>query len=1236
MKWITAVDLNKWADTKDAQQYLPELVEKLIYNSVKDIKSFKKLRVPIGDKTYLRGFDVDVDSRESIYLVGSGHSVWEIGTSVDPEEKAEEDFKKRRINTDIDKANTSYVFVTPRSWAKVQIWADKKRNLGIWKNVCVFSDVELEQWLENCPAAALWLAERLKCATPSKICELDTFWNRWSTNGILQIPLNMLVGGREEQIAALSDCFHTPSVKTLSAVSKNEALAFSVAACLSSDEKDLLLSRTVVVTSDDMMKVAIETYEGLIIIADVNKRDYGYALTKNHSIIYVTGPDEKISATNLINLPRISRDAFIKGLMSMGKSEIDSRIMMRGSMRDISVMRRRLKFDLTIPSWVKRSDVQQCCAMMLLGKWNENWPKDKDIVRIMSGDEKRFFAEANKLRIIDDAPIVNVCGKWRVKSDYDVFSVLGRFITTDMLDQYKIVILQCLNDLDPKAIEKARATELLFWKEERQYSMRLKEGLLHSAILIALYGEFFEMPANYNQGWINSLVTELLEKADLQWWISNKNLIPLIAEASPSSFLKALKTRLKVNDSDLKAVFEIGSGNIFGSGIQYSEILWALESLAWDENYLRDVTEILLQLCDYKTPDNYANKPANSLEEIYKVWYPQTNATPDVKKRIFNALAKKYSRKMFELCYKLTNGKRYDITQPTAHFKLRYIDTNHDIKNILLEDVDDAEQFLIDCMLQICDVSEPEIEKLIDIATNTFKIPIEIRTKIIKYINSIKEKIQGNNPICDNIRKSLMFNKSLSQTEKKLSKGEVDNLRGILAYIEPKDIKEKSKWIFSSLASRMLSFGDRDWRKHNDNLVKQRADILKQLTLEEIFLYSMEVEDPSTVGEAYFSIASLPSDFTDVIRAWNIGKVDERFATQYISEWRRNKHIESLIDEIMKIKDVYTHETIQALLVCSGFSEAINIVDTLPEHSQKEFWANVNVYCINKDDTLYGLEKMIKYGCFCNAISMSYLRKDDLVIPSPILIQIINGFLATDYIRNDMELIFSSVLECIDQRCDVNVNTKYQYELLLYEIIMKYPHKEKYALEKAMEYDYEFMYSLISFIYKADETNNIPNKEIFQKNISKILEFDTPACPFFKEGDVDAAQLKNYVDGMRLLGKKDGILDAVDIFIGKLLARSVGINSIPTAVCDIIDRIDSEKLNNSLRIKLFNLNGLTVRRPYEGGTIERSKNDRFKKIADDIRIEYPVAASIFDNLCRQYNRDALQKDVHAELTDIEY
>lgn len=1235
MKWITAIDLNKWAETKDAQQYLPELVEKLIYSSVKDVKSFSKLRVPIGDKTYLSGFDVDVDSNETIYLVGSGHSVWEIGTNLDPKIKAEEDFNKRIVKKNIDKANTIYVFVTPRSWSNAQIWADEKKKLGIWKNVCVFTDVELEQWLDNCPAAALWLSERLKGTFIANISDIESYWNKWCSNGNVQIPVQMIIGGREEQLKIMADCFHSPSIKMVSAVSKDEALAFSVAACMISDKKQKTLCHSVVVTSDDMMKVALEKYEGLIIIADVNKRDYGYAINRKNTIIYVAGPDDKLPTTETIVLPRIEREAFVQGLMVMGKSEVDARIIMRGSMRDIAIVRRRFLFDLSIPLWVRNSDTLQCCTMMLLGMWNEERTGDKAIIRALAGDDNRFLEEANRLRVIDDAPIVNVGGKWRLKSYYDIFSVLARYITVDMLDKYKSVVIQCLNDLDPEAVEKASATKLYFWKEKRQYSMWLKEGLLHTAILIALYGEPFELPANYNQEWIDNILTELLDKANLQWWISNRHLITLIAEASPESFIKTLKKRLKSDDNDLRTLFEIGTGLEFGSGIQYAEILWALESLAWDEQYLRDVTDILLQMCDFNTPKNYSNKPVNSLEAIYKVWYPQTNASNDIKKKIFIVLGKKHRAKMFELCFQLINGVHCDIGENTAHFKMRYIDTNHDIKDISWKEVVDVKIFLTNFMIELCNDSDEELEKLLEIATDTFRIPYVIRTKLIDSVDTIKDRIQGHNLICDKIRQSLIFNESLSDSQRKLQEGEVVRLQSLLKYLEPKDIKERNMWLFSKSSNRMVALRDRDWEKSREELIKKRADMLKMLSREEVFLFSTEVEDPSTVGAAYFRFANSSSDFLTVIGAWHDGKVDERFATEYIAEWGRNKKIDSLISEIRKFKDKYSEELVKSLLVCSGFKETITLVDELPEECQREFWTKINVYGIGNDNVLHTLDKLIEYGCFCNALFLTYLRHDDIVIPNDTLTQIIEGILATGDIKSGMGLELSTVLVCIDLREGIDVNIKYQYELLFHKIIKAYPHKDKYALEKAMESDYEFMYSLICFTYKNKDSSYTENKKIIQKAILNILEFETPACPFYDNGKVDSDNLNKYVDGIRKLAKKDGLVDTVDYFLGKLFAKSVGKDSIPKAVCEIIDRIDSDKINNSFNIKIFNMNAFTVRGPYEGGTVERSKYDRFKKIADDINIEYPVTASIFYDLCKQYNREALRMDEHAELTEME-
>ena len=52
MKWITSTDIKQWADTRDAQGLLPELVVRLIRASATQVN---KLRFPCGDAVQLIG-----------------------------------------------------------------------------------------------------------------------------------------------------------------------------------------------------------------------------------------------------------------------------------------------------------------------------------------------------------------------------------------------------------------------------------------------------------------------------------------------------------------------------------------------------------------------------------------------------------------------------------------------------------------------------------------------------------------------------------------------------------------------------------------------------------------------------------------------------------------------------------------------------------------------------------------------------------------------------------------------------------------------------------------------------------------------------------------------------------------------------------------------------------------------------------------------------------------------------
>lgn len=78
MKFITSTHLKQWADTKESQALLPELIRRLICASVKQLD---RLTFPCRDAGHTPGWDGMVSCREQIDLVPEGESLWECGVN---------------------------------------------------------------------------------------------------------------------------------------------------------------------------------------------------------------------------------------------------------------------------------------------------------------------------------------------------------------------------------------------------------------------------------------------------------------------------------------------------------------------------------------------------------------------------------------------------------------------------------------------------------------------------------------------------------------------------------------------------------------------------------------------------------------------------------------------------------------------------------------------------------------------------------------------------------------------------------------------------------------------------------------------------------------------------------------------------------------------------------------------------------------------------------------------------
>ena len=92
MKWITALDLSRWADTTGARTALSEPVSALIRAAASDIRSF---RFRAGDAAQIPDYDGRLSARGVAPYIPDGESVWEFGIAEQYLDKANQDFIRR-------------------------------------------------------------------------------------------------------------------------------------------------------------------------------------------------------------------------------------------------------------------------------------------------------------------------------------------------------------------------------------------------------------------------------------------------------------------------------------------------------------------------------------------------------------------------------------------------------------------------------------------------------------------------------------------------------------------------------------------------------------------------------------------------------------------------------------------------------------------------------------------------------------------------------------------------------------------------------------------------------------------------------------------------------------------------------------------------------------------------------------------------------------------------------------
>jgi hypothetical protein len=523
------------------------------------------------------------------------------------------------------------------------------------------------------------------------------------------------------------------------------------------------------------------------------------AVAKGHHVLVPLGAEDTFNQDTIV-LPTNDRDGQIGGLVKTGFSQEDSEKYSREAGRNVTILKKLLGFPGSTAQWIKSNNVREIIPAMLLGRWNENNKGDREIIERLSGEKFEVYLEKlSKWRDIEESPLIQIGQSWRLTSPLDAWTNMSSLLSKNEIEKLRECFLYAFEHGNPE-IQSKHEKESFFFTGEKTFSSWAREGLIQSLILVALYGDNLKIPnIRSHQSWVDDLIRHLLLNADGKLWASIDQELPLIAEASPSSFIDAVKNSLSKQDKPIMQMF-VEYESFMSSTSSHTGLLWALESLAWLPEYLLDASLILAKLSLFDPGGKLSNRPINSLTEIFKPWHFQTLASFSDRMNVVKEITIAQPTIGWILLRRMLPN-HHAIAQPTHRMRWRMFDKNSHL-DYTYKEIWDTHSYAIDLMISIFDHSEDKFSQFVEDSVN---LSSNDRTRVLEFLESELINIkQSEYKAWHSIRKILSHHRSHLETNWALPEEVLSNYEKLYLQLTPVDIIQKYLWLLMKVGRNLL------------------------------------------------------------------------------------------------------------------------------------------------------------------------------------------------------------------------------------------------------------------------------------------------------------------------------------------------------------------------------------------------------------------------------------------------
>lgn len=1256
LAFIDGQAIAEWAARIGASHQLPQLIRRLIWATLSPLE-IKHINFPAGADVQLPGFDGQLETSVQSQWIPEGRSVWELSVQGQSSTKATKDYIKRRDSLEPnERAQLAYVVVSARRWkdSTKQDWIDGRKEDG-WKEVHLLTAVELAEWLERAPALAVSFAEEVGRLPPG-VMPLDFAWKAWSQRSAPATTTELVLVGRAEQQTRLIERVAADVGAILvEADSPNEAFGFMLAVLIGSDDElvgDRLASRSLVVT-DSAWAQALSDHQNLIVIQQTGELDLTSALRDRHHVLVPLGRED-VRGRDSIRLDRASRFDFARALERLGFPDAEADRLAYECGRSVTIFhRRRRAGHIELPNW--RSN-PVLLPVLMAGRWDRGNVNDCEVLARLAGVERYDELQQQLAPILNvsDPPLLRVADTFTLTAPADAFELCAPFLTKTHFEKFAQVAAEVFAEIDPALdLPPEKRPYAAMYGSVPKHSRWLRHGLAETLLLIAVRGETLELDLSNPQAFVDRLIwqlpglssdTGLLESLELE--------LPMLMEAAPEPFLQALERLLEGQPDAVRHLLTEEPGLLFGRA-KHTGVLWGLEVLAWAMKHLVRVALILAQMAELDPGGKWANRPINSLRDIFLSWRPSTNAPLRVRLQVLDLLLDRHPRIGWELLIALL-PKLQDSTSGTA--KPRWRDDGSEEAETLTRAV--MEEAYVAFVTRALDRVGTDLErwKAILDALPMFR-PVD-RSRAIELLDQLErqthdaQKRQGLEEVLANF---VRDHERFSEAKWALPSEALAPVKGIAERLRPDDPIKRHAWLFENL---WLHLPKQEGRSREEIEKDARKAALKEVIelkgIDGAIILASNTKHPGLVLNPLVEITE------DLDATWHL--LDRRHEFPDPIEYLAIISIIALIHFGQAWRDRIERSYLErrwsdaekaALLSRWPFEAATwELAEAQGASVADSYWRTcwTRLQSLTDVHLRLAVDRLLVAGRAWELPFELFERWEKL--PAETWFRVIDAhadLLRRHSTEGGVKPDLSSlryVFEHLAQRTDADESELARREYFWLPLIVGVGRSEDRvpALYRVLAREPEFFAQLLKDAYRGEgeAAEDEPSEE--QQNRAEAAHRIFMHChnvPGFQQPErPDTEALKRWVREARRLAAELDRAEIGDLMIGRVLAYAPNDTDDGAwphrAIRDVIEDVSSDELESSIRSEQINKRGAYWKGPIEGGAQERDLAAQARAWVAVVGPRWPRTERLLRSISDMWDREAKREDEEAAKRKLDF